>query len=266
MDLEQKADIKCPKCKTYRYQKDFLNDKNRILKTCKRCREISIKSRNKNKCEHDKRRNRCKECGGSEICQHNRQRSQCKKCGGSQICEHDKRRSHCKECGGNSICEHNRQRSICKECGGASICEHNRIRSQCKECGGSQICEHKKIRSQCKECGGSQICEHDKRRSQCKKCKDPIKLTIKTMIKCSKGSDKKYNRYDANNFIDKCFLEGLVEEYPNCYYNDCKVELQYIKYQDDLATIERLDNSIGHIKSNCVICCFKCNIMRKSNR
>ena len=212
MDLEQKADIKCPKCKTYRYQKDFLNDKNRILKTCKRCREISIKSRNKNKCEHDKRRNRCKECGGSEICQHNRQRSQCKKCGGSQICE------------------------------------------------------HKKIRSQCKECGGSQICEHDKRRSQCKKCKDPIKLTIKTMIKCSKGSDKKYNRYDANNFIDKCFLEGLVEEYPNCYYNDCKVELQYIKYQDDLATIERLDNSIGHIKSNCVICCFKCNIMRKSNR
>ena len=49
-------------------------------------------------------------------------------------CEHDKRRSRCKECGGSSICEHGRRRSQCKECGGASICEHDRIRSQCKEC------------------------------------------------------------------------------------------------------------------------------------
>jgi hypothetical protein len=85
------------------------------------------------------------------------------------------------------------------------------------------------------------------------------------MIKGSKSSDNKNNRYDADRFIDKCFIEGLVEEYPMCFYEDCKVELQYIKYQDDLATIERLDNNIGHIKSNCVICCRKCNNARKSN-
>jgi hypothetical protein len=93
-------------------------------------------------------------------------------------CEHDKRRSKCKECGGSEICEHNRQRSRCKECGGSGICEHNRERSACKECGGSQICEHNKRRSRCKECGGSEICEHNKRRSQCKDC-SPMLYLIK---------------------------------------------------------------------------------------
>ena len=30
-------------------------------------------------CEHNRKRSRCKECGGSSICKHNRQRSRCKK-------------------------------------------------------------------------------------------------------------------------------------------------------------------------------------------
>ena len=39
-----------------------------------------------------------------------------------------------------------------------------------------------------------------------------------------------------------------------------------IEFKDDLATIERKDNSIGHIKSNCVIACMKCNKMKLSNK
>ena len=74
------------------------------------------------------------------------------------------------------------------------------------------------------------------------------------------------NIYDADRFIDKCFMEGLVEDYKQCYYGDCEVNLQYTEYQDDLATIERLDNSIGHIKSNCVLCCLKCNLSKKSEK
>ena len=70
----------------------------------------------------------------------------------SRECEHQKRRSRCKECGGGSICEHQKRRSNCKACGGGEICEHQRIRSVCKECGGSQICQHKRIRSSCKIC------------------------------------------------------------------------------------------------------------------
>ena len=67
-------------------------------------------------------------------------------------CEHNRRRSQCRECGGSSICQHNRRRSECKECGGGSICEHLRIRSQCRDCGGGSICQHNRIRSRCKTC------------------------------------------------------------------------------------------------------------------
>jgi hypothetical protein len=91
-------------------------------------------------------------------------------------------------------------------------------------------------------------------------------VTIRNMISSSIQKDRKYNRYDANNFIDRCFLEGLIEEYTHCYWEDCKVKLQYVEYRHDLGTIERLNNSIGHPKSNCVLACFKCNCMRKSNR
>ncbi|MGV9199678.1 MAG: hypothetical protein ACOC4M_12765 [Promethearchaeia archaeon] len=121
-------------------------------------------------CEHNRIRNKCKECGGTSICEHNRIRSACKECGGASICEHNRQRNKCKECGGASICEHNRERNACKECGGSSICEHNRIRYQCKECGGASICEHNRKRSVCKKCGGSSICEHNRRRNRCKEC------------------------------------------------------------------------------------------------
>ena len=158
------------------------------------------------------------------------------------------------------------KKSQCRECGGVGICEHDRIRNTCKDCGGSKICEHDKVRNDCKDCDGSQMCEHNTRRRDCKLCSDPLKITIKHMISGSKRSDKKYDKYDVVHFVDYCFLENLLDDYTHCCYPDCNTELQIIHYQDNLATIERLDNSIGHIKSNCVICCFKCNNMRKSNR
>ena len=136
---------------------------NRQRCECKDCGGGSI-------CEHNRRRSRCTECGGGSICEHNRERSRCKDCGGGSICQHKRRRSQCKECGGGGICEHKRRRSDCKECRGGSICQHKRRRSTCKECAGASICEHKRIRGECKECGGGSICEHKRRRSTCKEC------------------------------------------------------------------------------------------------
>ena len=127
-------------------------------------------------------------------------------------------------------------------------------------------CEHKKEKCKCKNCGGSQICEHNRAIYDCKNCRDPIKITIKQWVNDCRSSDKKYNRYDPDRFIDKCFLQGLVEDYPNCYYEDCQVQLQYVDYGDDLASIEWLDNSLGHVKSNCVLACLKCNNLKKSNQ
>ena len=181
------------------------------------------------------------------------------------LCEHGKYKYQCKECGGSQICPHNRLKYQCKECGGSQICPHGKRKSRCKECEGSEICPHSRLKAQCKDCEGSQICPHSRRKAYCKKCSDPIKVNYEQWIFNSRQYDKKRNIYDADRFIDKCFLEGLVEDYKQCYYGDCKVNLQYTEYQDELATIERLDNSIGHIKSNCVLCCLKCNKSRKSN-
>ena len=87
---------------------------------------------------------------GASICPHQRKRSKCKECGGAEICQHQRIRRTCKECGGADICQHQRIRRTCKECGGAGICPHQRQRSQCKECGEASNCPHQRIRS--KEC------------------------------------------------------------------------------------------------------------------
>jgi len=203
-------DIRCPKCKCFRFEEDFLKN-HRLLKTCINCRNNAKKYRLK-----------------------------------------------------HQMCIHNIQKYFCKVCGGSQICKHNLQRCFCKDCGGSEICKHKRIKSYCVECNGSRICNHKLQIHCCKTCSDPIKISIQGWIKHSKKSDKKYNRYDPDRFIDKCFLKELIKEYPQCYY--CKVELQYIEYNDTLATIERLNNNIGHIKSNCVLCCKKCNLSRVGQR
>jgi hypothetical protein len=111
------------------------------------------------KCEHNKRRVYCKDCGGKGICIHDKRRDFCKECSTTQYCEHNRRKDHCKECGGKHICEHNRKRAACKDCKGSQICEHNKRKEYCKKCKGSQICEHIKERKLCKTCDGSYLCK-----------------------------------------------------------------------------------------------------------
>ena len=38
-------------------------------------------------------------------------------------CEHGRRKARCKDCGGSGICEHGKQKASCKDCRGASLCE-----------------------------------------------------------------------------------------------------------------------------------------------
>ena len=164
-----------------------------------------------------------------------------------------------------SKCWHRRQKSKCRECDGSSFCTHRTRKSRCKECGGTSICIHGRIKSTCRKCDGSAFCTHGRRKNTCKICNDPIDVTIKHWILHCRQSDKKNNRFDTDHFIDTDFLRGLVEDYEYCYYDDCKVKLQFMEYRSDLGTIERLNNSIGHVKSNCVLCCKNCNNKKKSN-
>ena len=121
-------------------------------KRCMECNAKAAAQRAANKCEHGRRRQQCRECGGVSICEHGRQRAHCRECGGTNICEHGRQRAKCRECGGSQSCEHGRERNICRECGGSGICEHGRRRCMCRECGGSQICRHGRRRRQCHEC------------------------------------------------------------------------------------------------------------------
>ena len=159
------------------------------------------------KCEHGRRKNRCKECGGSQICEHNRDKYKCKECGGSEICEHNKRRIDCKDCGGSQICEHNKRRSSCKDCGGSQICEHKKLRCQCKDCGGSRICEHNKVRSCCGDCGGSQICKS------------------KDTIGCRTIGNRKLNGYCSH-----CFVNIFPEDPRALTVRKTSKELQVMTY------------------------------------
>jgi hypothetical protein len=163
----------------------------------------------------------------------------------------------------NCKCEHGKRKYRCVECNGSGICEHKKLKERCIECGGGSICEHNRRRSICIECGGGSLCEHNRERPKCRICSDSIKITIQNWLNNSKKSDKKLNMFDIVNYIDKEFCKNLIEEYPNCYY--CSIELQYKINQIDFATIERLDNSIGHVKSNCVIACRKCNYGKVGN-
>ena len=184
------------------------------------------------------------------------------------LCEHEKYKYQCKECGGRLkyalITGENLNAKSAKGLKYALMNRHININAKSAE--GLKYAPITDKKLTCKECGGTQVCPHNRQKSRCKKCSDPIKVNIEQWIFNRRQYDKMNNIYDADRFIDKCFLKGLVEDYKQCYYGDCKVNFQYTEYQNDLATIERLDNSIGHIKSNCVLCCLKCNNSKKSKK
>ena len=156
-------------------------------------------------------------------------------------------------------------RNVEKKSSDKCRCIHNKRKSHCKDCNGIGICIHNKRKHRCKDCGGSSICIHNKQKFNCKLCKNPIDITIKNMTNCSKSKDKKLNLFDELNFIDYPFVKNLINNCNDkCYY--CQCDLQYTYYNHTLGTIERINNSIGHIKSNCVIACRTCNLSKVGDR
>ena len=121
-------------------------------------------------------------------------------------------------------------------------------------------CLHNKLKTRCIPCKGSSICIHNKRNDECRNCSnDPTHLLILKLIRNARYADKSKNYYNENNFIDYDFVDFIIQQsYDLCFY--CGKELQYIDNDHNLATIERLDNSIGHTKENCVIACRTCNL------
>jgi len=164
-------------------------------------------------------------------------------------------------------CPHGKRKDRCIHCGGIGLCIHKKQKSHCVDCDGVSICIHKKRKYICIDCKGIGLCIHKKQKEKCKICGNKFKITIKNMINRSKQTDKKFNIFNESEFVDYPFLENLIKESNLiCYYPFCKKKLNLDKVNPDMASIERLDNKIGHIKSNCVICCLECNIKRVGNK
>ena len=110
-----------------------------------------------------------------------------------------------------------------------------------------------------------QMCEHGKFKSCCYDCIHPAKLRLRKICVSTKQSDKIYNRYDSVNHIDYEHLKELLfESMYKCAH--CKGQMQLSTFNDNLCTIDRLDDSIGHIKGNCVLACRKCNYTKPKKK
>lgn len=95
---------------------------------------------------------------------------------------------------------------------------------------------------------------------------NPFKLWIFS----SKRTDIKYNQYDPDNFITEEYCQQIADECKDiCYYCECelnwKIGVGHTR-PPNRATIERLDNSIGHVIGNCVVACNSCNVKKLSNK
>jgi len=242
-------DYKCLGCNTLRKKSDFIY-KEKVNKTCSKCYDTRLKNKEKdaertkkyqsqNKEKVSEQRKKYYNKNKERIIEHQTQYREQNK---EQIAEY--RKQHCEQ-NKDKIAEQQKQ-----------------YREQNKE----QIAEQQK---QYNEQNKDKIAERQKQYYKQKKQDNPLEVKIKSMIQNSNKSDKKYNRtYDKVDYIDYDFLLGLWEsQHGLCVYESCKCEMVLTFRLDtknpQQITIQRLDNEIAHIKSNCVLSCFFCNCMKK---
>ena len=83
------------------------------------------------------------------------------------------------------------------------------------------------------------------------------------MAKGRLSYNDKYNSYNSPLLTLGGITTIIETQGLNCHY--CKVVCSIIptRYKDpDQFTLDRVDNDKTHRADNCVVCCFKCNILR----
>lgn len=81
-----------------------------------------------------------------------------------------------------------------------------------------------------------------------------------------KSQDILKKKYNPDLFISiRCVIELLVEKRIECHYCKERVRLLYEYVRDPLQwTLDRIDNSLGHINNNLFISCLSCNLKRRT--
>ena len=96
---------------------------------------------------------------------------------------------------------------------------------------------------------------------------NPLRVKLCQMILNSRKKDKKKNReYNEEDFINLDFLYKIyMEQESLCFHCDGHMNLEFNKESRNKKqiTIQRLNNSVAHVQSNCVFACFECNCCKK---
>jgi hypothetical protein len=82
-----------------------------------------------------------------------------------------------------------------------------------------------------------------------------------------KMQDRKANREIINeDYINENWLFNQIEQY-GTYCKFCNKNMTlYIDQENNIIsniTVDRIDNKLSHVKSNCQLCCHHCNISKK---
>ena len=230
--IENERNVKCGSCNNWRTEQDFISN-DRRLKTCNKCRERSKKFRIENVDKIKEQRQQYNIKNADKIKEQQKQHYQ-------EIKE--QRKQHYKE-NKEVILEKNKQ-------------HYQKNKEVILE-------KIKKYKNEHKQ----EIKEYQKQNYETEKKENSLHIKILNMINSSKTRDKKYNRtYDADEYIDYDFLNELwVKQNKKCFYEDCECELILCfnkdTREDNMLTIQRLNNKIAHIKSNSVLSCFRCNVI-----
>ena len=93
-----------------------------------------------------------------------------------------------------------------------------------------------------------------------------VKKELERKIKSYRAQDIKKNKLNEEKLIkmDEC-IDKLVLSKMKCYYCNENMLLVYENVREPKQwTLDRLDNSIGHITENVVISCLDCNLKRRT--
>jgi hypothetical protein len=92
-----------------------------------------------------------------------------------------------------------------------------------------------------------------------------IRQQIQYKINGYKQQDLRKNKWNADKFIDPCYiLQKLKACDLICYYCEKPVTVLYENVRDPQQwSLERIDNAQGHNTDNVEIACLKCNLERR---
>jgi len=111
-----------------------------------------------------------------------------------------------------------------------------------------------------REENADKIKDYKKEYNERMKQENPLLYKLRKMVESSKATDIQKNRYNETDFVSMEHLFKLMEiQEGKCVYCDVEMLVDDFTQAKDGVSIQRIDNSKGHNKSNCVMCCFKCN-------